>query len=350
MARDNQKSGKFHYYLAQGFTTFALDCLLVAIAGFPALAVPSELPKPRVPAPRPPAPVQVPVNRIPEPEPAQPPSRPSRSQNYDPLPVYNPPSYVRESPRQVVEVRSRPPIESGVVSCDEEGHIKAIRLIRYGEVVHCVLGDNSFRSNGRPMHIYQFQGKVNQPIVAKLIGGKPGDWQLSPYLVLLGPDREIVAADDNTSRQRVAQVNVKLPENGIYTILASNGDPKQTGRYSVVVERDPNLYSVDRLEELDNRSSRLSQDNSAYNISEFQGEQDRLVTIRASSYNFFPVVFLLDSDDRILASNENPIGDRNATIEYRLPQSGTYKVLVNSLRPTDRGTYRLTISSSSRLR
>ncbi|NJL43088.1 MAG: hypothetical protein HC935_06590 [Pseudanabaena sp. SU_2_4] len=200
------------------------------------------------------------------------------------------------------------------------------------------------------MHIYQFQGKANQPVVAKLIGGKPGDWQLNPYLVLLDPNRQVIAADDNTSRQRVAQVNVKLPETGMYTILASNGDPKQTGRYSVVVERDPNIYSFDRLEELDSSSSRLSQDNSPYEISEFQGEQDRLVTIRASSYSFFPVVYLLDSDDRILASNENTVGDRNAALEYRLPKSGTYKVLVNSLRPEDRGAYRLTISSSSQLR
>jgi hypothetical protein len=167
---------------------------------------------------------------------------------------------------------------------------------------------------------------------------------------MLDPNREVIAADDNATRQRVAQVNVKLQENGIYTILASNGDAKQTGRYSVVVERDPNLYSVDRIEELDVRSSKLIQDNSPYNISEFQGEQDRLVTVKVSSSSFFPVIFLLDSDDRVLASNDNTIGDRNAALEYRLPRSGTYKVLVNSLRPGDRGNYRLTISSSSRLR
>jgi hypothetical protein len=349
MPRDIPK--KRRYFLHVGLATFVLDSLLVLMTASLANAVPTEVPKPRVPAPQPPAAVPVPVNRIPDPELAsvqssstQSPS--ASSQNYDPLPVYEP------SPSQptVVETRPRSPIASGVVSCDEEGHIRAIRRIRYGEVVHCVLGDNSFRNSGRPMHIYQFQGKVNQPIVAKLIGGKPGDWQLSPYLIMLDPNREVIATDDNATRQRVAQVNVKLPETGIYTILASNGDAKQTGRYSVVVERDPNLYSVDRIEELDTRSSKLIQDNSPYNISEFQGEQDRLVTVRVSSSSFFPVIFLLDSDDRVLASNDNTIGARNAALEYRLPSSGTYKVLVNSLRPGDRGNYRLTVSSSSRLR
>ncbi len=323
--------------LTLGFATFSVKCFLVMLCASSASAVPAELPKPKVPAPNPPAPVQVPTSRIPDPEPVQP--------SYNNTPQYSP-----QPESQPVD--SRPQLlYKDVVGCNEQGHITAIRRIRLGEIAHCVISDNSFRnSNGRPVHIYQFQGNANQPIVAKLIGGKPGDWQLSPYLLLLGPDRQVIAADDNTSRQRVAQVNVKLPVDGMYTILASNGDPKQTGRYSVVVERDPNSYSFDRIEELDSRSSRLNQDNSPYEISEFQGEQDRLVTIRASSYNFFPVVYLLDSDDRILAKNENTVGDRNATLEYRLPKSGTYKVLVNSLRPQDRGSYRLTISSSSQLR
>jgi hypothetical protein len=325
--------------LPLGFAAFSAKCFLVMLCASSASAVPSELPKPKVPAPNPPPPVQVPTSRIPEPVQPSYNNTPQYTPQYNPQPASQP-------------VDSRPQLlYKDVVGCNEQGHITAIRRISLGEVAHCVISDNSFRnSNGRPVHIYQFQGNANQPIVAKLIGGKPGDWQLSPYLLLLGPDRQVIAADDNTSRQRVAQVNVKLPEAGIYTILASNGEPKQTGRYSVVVERDPNTYTFDRIEELDSRSSRLNQDNSPYEISEFQGEQDRLVTIRASSYNFFPVVYLLDSDDRILAKNENTVGDRNATLEYRLPKSGTYKVLVNSLRPQDRGSYRLTIGSASQLR
>jgi hypothetical protein len=348
MMRNIQRLGFLSYL---GFATFFADFSLVMLCALPAIAVPSELPKPRVATPKPPAPVQVPLNRIPEPEPVQPSTRSSGSQSYDNTTVDNTPRYSPQPEPRFVDSRPRQILYKDVVGCNEEGHITAIRRLAVGEVVHCVISDNSFRNNdGRPVHIYQFQGKANQPIVAKLIGGKPGDWQLSPYLILLGPDRKPIAADDNTSRQRVAQVNVKLPETGLYTILASNGDPKQTGRYSVVVERDPNIYSFDRLDELDSRSSKLNQDNSPYAISEFQGEQDRLVTIRASSYSFFPVVYLLDSDDRILASNENTVGDRNAALEYRLPKSGTYKVLVNSLRPQDRGTYRLTVSSSSQLR
>lgn len=337
---------RFRLALPIGLATFSVQCFLVMLYASSASAVPAQLPKPKVPAPRPPAPVQVPINRIPEPEPVQPSSRSGGNQGYDNTPQYTPPAQPR-----LVDSRPRQLLYKDVVGCNEQGHITAIRRISLGEVAHCVISDNSFRNNnGRPVHIYQFQGKANQAIVTKLIGGKPGDWQLSPYLLLLGPDRQVIAADDNTSRQRVAQVNVKLPETGMYTILASNGDPKQTGRYSVVVESDPNIYTYDRLDELDNQSLKLSQDNSAFDVSEFQGQQDQLVSIRASSYSFFPVVYLLDSDDRILATNENTVGDRNALLEYRLPKSGTYKVVVNSLRPQDRGPYRLTVGSTARLR
>ncbi len=337
---------RFRLALPIGLATFSVQCFLVMLYASSASAVPAELPKPKVPAPRPPAPVQVPINRIPEPAPVQPSSRSGGNQGYVNTPQYTPPAQPR-----LIDSRPRQLLYKDVVGCNEQGHITAIRRISLGELVHCVISDNSFRnSNGRPVHIYQFQGNTNQPLIAKLIGGKPGDWQLSPYLVLLGPDRQIIASDDNAVRQRVAQVNVKLPVDGLYTLLASNGDPKETGRYSVIVERDPDSYSLDRIEELDSRSSRLNQDNSPFNISEFQGEQDRLVSIRASSSNFFPVIYLLDSDDRVLATNENTVGDRNALLEYRLPKSGTYKVVVNSLRPQDRGTYRLTVGSTARLR
>jgi serine protease Do len=195
--------------------------------------------------------------------------------------------------------------------------------------------------------MYEFQGTADQALAIKLIGGKSGDWQLNPYLVLLGPDRRVIAADDNTSRQRIAQVQVKLPTNGTYTILASNREAKESGRYSVVVETDPNRYSLDESRELSDRSQRLTQDNSAFNPSEFQGEQGKTVTIRASSYSFFPALILLDPDGQIIARNNNKAGDRNVTLEYRLPKSGTYKAIVNSLRPEDRGSYRLTISTSA---
>jgi hypothetical protein len=164
--------------LPLGFGTFSVKCLLVLLCAASASAVPAELPKPKVPAPRPPAPVQVPINRIPEPEPIQAPSRSGSTPNYNNFPVDNTPRYSPPPQPRFVDSRPRQILYKDVVGCNEEGHITAIRRIKYGEVAHCVISDNSFRNNdGRPVHIYQFEGKANQPIVAKLIGGKPGDWQ-----------------------------------------------------------------------------------------------------------------------------------------------------------------------------
>jgi hypothetical protein len=193
--------------------------------------------------------------------------------------------------------------------------------------------------------MYKFQGTADQALVLRVIGGKSGYWQLKPYLVLLGPDRQRVSADDNTSKQQIAQVQLKLPVSGIYTILVSNRLASESGRYTLLAENDPTPYSFDQVAELTDQSQKIDQDNSAFNLSEFQGEQGQLITIRASSYSFFPSIILLDSDEQIIARNDNKEGNRSTTLEYRLPKNGKYKIIINSVRPKDKGSYRLTISS-----
>lgn len=334
MNRITPKNTFFNLSIFQLF----LSIIFLSIFALPASSInPDKIDKGSLTLPKSPAPPP-----LPQPLPtAPPPSNPVSA----PAPVtpqaYYPPKSYDPAPSPAPARQSLP---HDVVGCDNKGHSKLIRQIRLGEVVHCVLGEDSFRKDGRPIHMYEFQGTADQALAIKLIGGKSGDWQLNPYLVVLGPDRRVISADDNTSRQRIAQVQVKLPTNGTYTILASNREAKESGRYSIVVERDPNRYSLDESRELSDRSQRLTQDNSAFNPSEFQGEQGKVVTIRASSYSFFPALILLDPDGQIIARNDNKAGKRNVALEYRLPKSGTYKAIVNSIRPEDRGNYRLTIS------
>jgi hypothetical protein len=351
-----------HTSVSFSIAQLVLSFLFLSVLALPAISInPDEIPKGTTTLPQPPEPLPLPA-----PLPAAPPPAPAPPEN--PAPPESPPAPVTPqvyyppepsapapapspvpapAPSQPVTTPQQPTRSSrDVVGCNDKGHSTLVRQIEIGELIPCVLSQDSFRQAGRPIHIYEFQGNVNQAVVVKLIGGKPGDWQLNPYLVLLGPDRQVIAADDNTSRLRVAEAYVRLPATGTYTILASSSKAGEFGRYGLVVERDREQYSFDQFDELTNRSRKLKQDNSAYDTSEFQAEQGNVITIRASSSSFFPALVLLDPDGQLVARNDNKAGSRNITLEHKIAKSGTYTVVVNSLRPSDRGSYRLTIKSN----
>ena len=127
-------------------------------------------------------------------------------------------------------------VQHDLVGCDNKGHIKVIRQIRLGETVFCVLGENSYRKDGSLRHKYEFQGNADQALVFRFkpTGGK----QRHLYLVLLGPDQQVVASGNNPSKQTYAQVHVKLPVTGMYTVLVSNGNATESSDYKFILNSD----------------------------------------------------------------------------------------------------------------
>lgn len=90
----------------------------------------------------------------------------------------------------------------------------------------------------------------------------------------------------------------------------------------------------------------LKKNGSPYSISKFEGKKGQLVSIRVDSLfeEFPPYIVLLNSKGQIVAADNDKDGRYTALIDRaKLPEDGTYYVVVLSAIPQQKGAYRLTV-------
>ncbi len=76
---------------------------------------------------------------------------------------------------------------------------------------------------------FYFEGRQGMTASIYMAGYGP----LDSYLILLGPGERHVASDNDTGVYRDAAMDVVLPEDGIYTLIARNFRGLTTGRYNL---------------------------------------------------------------------------------------------------------------------
>ncbi len=293
-----------------------------------------------------------PVNPNPAPQPARNRTTP-RPVNPNPAP--QPARNNTVSPRQD---RGRQPINNPGRSTNETPNNSPIsplgttnyRKINFVDVAFGILSKGDFKSQGRYFHFYQFEGRENQLIQIRLVGSadqrRSNNLSLNPVMLLLDPNNKVLLKRGSSGTSKDAFVFVRLPAKGTYTIAVTSQNSGDTGRYSLALRNDRASYSLDESGELTAQSSTLRQNNSPYNVSQFQGKKDQLVSIRVDSTNeqFSPYIVLLNSQGQRIAANNDKDGMYSALIDRaRLPEDDTYYIVVTSNNPQKRGTYRLTI-------
>ncbi|MEH2238816.1 peptidase [Nostoc sp.] len=226
--------------------------------------------------------------------------------------------------------------------------------INFVDVALGILSKRDFQSQGRYFHFYQFEGRENQLVQIRLIGSndtrRSNNLSLKPLLFLHDPDNNIIVkkgALEKGSGGDDAFIFARLPKNGIYKIAVTSQDAGEIGRYSLALRNDRASYTLDESGQLTAKSSTLKQNGGAYNVSNFQGRKNQLVSIRVDSVDeeFSPYVTLLNSQGKTVAIiKNNKDGVYSALIDRaRLPEDDTYYIVVTSKNPQDFGKYRLTI-------
>jgi hypothetical protein len=311
-----------------------------------------------------------PVNPNPAPQPARIRSTP-RPVNPNPAPQ---PARIRSTPRPVnpnpapqpsgggsvspPQNRGRQPVTNpgrGTNQTPNKSPISPLgannyKKINFADVAFGILSKGDFKSQGRYFHFYQFEGRENQLIQIRLIGSadqrRSNNLSLNPVMLLLDPDNKVLLKRGSSGTTKDAFVFVRLPVKGTYTIAVTSRNSGDTGRYSLALRNDRASYSLDESGELTAQSSTLRQNGSPYNVSQFQGKKDQLVSIRVDSTNeqFSPYIVLLNSQGKRIAINNDKDGMYSTLIDRaRLPEDDTYYIVVTSNNPQERGTYRLTI-------
>jgi hypothetical protein len=108
-----------------------------------------------------------------------------------------------------------------------------------------------------------------------------------------------------------------------------------------------NTLVLNEQGQLESTDSRLN-DNSPFDAYSFDGITNQQITITLESQDFDTYLMLLDSDNNIIAQNDDAEdGSTNSSLVVTLPVNGRYTTIANSYNSSGRGTYSLSIYANN---
>jgi serine protease Do len=202
--------------------------------------------------------------------------------------------------------------------------------------------DNSF------FDLYTFEGRPGQRVQVEMASG-----EIDSYLILIDPNGNEVAADDDSGGASNARLVATLPADGTYLLIANSYQAGQAGTYllraqasGVTVGNSTNQerFILRQAGILGPGAYVLPSDGSLFRVHTFEGLAGQGVSINLASPDFDTYLALLDPNAQVIAENDGANqGDRSSTVTVTLPRSGIYRVIVNASNRRGRGRYLLTV-------
>lgn len=204
--------------------------------------------------------------------------------------------------------------------------------------------DNSF------FDLYTFEGRAGQRVQFDM-----ASQEIDSYLILIDPNGNEVAQDDDSGGGSNARIVGTLPVDGTYLLMANSSEAGQAGTYQLRAQAatvgSPNAASQERfrfvLQQqgiLGPGSFVLPSDGSLFRVHTFEGRAGQSVTINLASPDFKTYLALIDPRGQSIGENDQVSqDDNNSSLTVTLPQTGIYRVIVNAYDRRGRGRYLLTI-------
>ena len=190
------------------------------------------------------------------------------------------------------------------------------------------VGSGSYRDR------YALLGHEGQQLEIRM-----SSYEIDSYLVLVAPDGVVLAQDDDSGGGLNSQVQVNLPDDGVYTIYATSYRPA-TGDYSLQV----NAYTsspvesrplavgtpvAGRLDDTDARSSRYGTLIDVYDLPCRQGQS---VTVLLRSAELDSYLLIIDPNGETVGEDDDSGGALDARLGLTCTMSADYRVLITSTR------------------
>lgn len=202
--------------------------------------------------------------------------------------------------------------------------------IECGETVRGSVDDVLFESQ----HV--FQARARDEVT---IGVTADDEDADPYLMLLDPDWNVVAQDDDSGEGRNPLIEEHLIQRpGQYTILvASYWDDAFEYELELACEEGPPL-ETESVECGDVVSGALTEDDETgfrgtapFDAYSFSSSPDTFLAVSMTTDGGDPYLYLLDPDGNVVAEDDDSGGELNSLIAYRTETGGEYTVIATSL-------------------
>ncbi|NJL47244.1 MAG: trypsin-like serine protease [Leptolyngbyaceae cyanobacterium SM2_5_2] len=220
----------------------------------------------------------------------------------------------------------------------DSGHLTQALALN-GQTIGGILqaGDSAVCGDSTLADVYTFTAEAGQGVMIDL--SSP---DMSVDLLLVSPSGQVVGQSRSQGRNQAAIVLEKLPENGTYSVIAKASQSNRDGRYQlratepVLVERG----ALDRSTRPCFEGGQRCQD------FQFQGRANQTVTVALQHAEFDPYLVLLDASGNVIARGQT---DRNALVNFTLPEDGWYTLVVSSLQPEGSGQFIVSVHDTETL-
>jgi len=235
-------------------------------------------------------------------------------------------------------------------------HAQPVRAIAVGQSVSDSLttGDPVLRSRHSPYRIWMLDGRAGQRVVIDLMSS-----DFDAYLILRDADGRMVASDDDSGEGQNARLHTVLPRDGRYRVIATAVGDSAHGRYTLAVSgwEAPDAAPPGRSAVIAVGETKDGILEPGDEISADGPYQDRWlvdaragarlsVEMRSSDLDSYLVV--LGPDGRVLGSDDDGGGGKDAEVALRAGVAGRYTVLATSYgdEPVT-GAYRISLQQDS---
>lgn len=199
---------------------------------------------------------------------------------------------------------------------------------------------NVLPSDNSYFNAYTFEGDAGQRVIIEM-----DSEEFNSYLILLSPEGDNVAQAGTDTGATDSRIEITLPSEGIYTILANTYSAGETGEYTLALSTtgiSPILLKEEGR--LGPESQVLQSDGTWYQEHSFQGQAGQSVTIVMESEDFDTFLILVDPNGQVVSQNDDASARTlNSVITATLPVTGTYRIIANAYERTGQGTYTVTV-------
>lgn len=229
----------------------------------------------------------------------------------------------------------------------------------------------SFLSDGHAHDAYGFDGGAGDVVDISMNGidapvnDNCDTTFADPLLVLLDPDLNVIAWDDDSGGDLNARITAQLPTDGAYTLLATSWAPEMYFVYELSLACRPPL-EPELIECGETIAEELSPDDDSgvrnefgqhfHDTYAFDGTAGDSVTITMQAdrhsanqdHHDFPLgdpyLYLFDPDGQLVAEDDDSAGDFGAMIQHMLASDGEYVIVATSFGATEFFPYTLTLA------
>jgi hypothetical protein len=212
------------------------------------------------------------------------------------------------------------------------------RTVLVGRVVADSLTDRDpvTRSRKGPYHVWSVEGRRGQRLAVEL-----GSSDFDAYLILRDAEGFVIGRDDDSGEGNAARLRVILPRDGRYQIIATSYNETGRGAYTLGVSgwETPEAPAAGAAADLAVGQTKdgvlepgdeIAGDGPFQDRWTFQAAAGARLRLELRSNDFDAYLIVLGPDGRAVGSDDDGLGDNDASLAFRAEPAGRYTALATS--------------------